>query len=554
MLGSPRLRWILALAWVLGAGCDGSDGARGDESADAAVDAPRGYPDTADARPRDGAEGDTPVPSGDTDADTLADVLPDSEVLDGTDAQPVDLAPDSSEATDAVPDGDASEADAGVDAADVADAVVDVGPPPPTFHPADHEEDLGAFPLAVQAGDARPDGARLWTRHAGDAPLRLLVFGDGSPISDGPVHLDQPVARGEGGFVQVDVTGLEPGTWYRYAFLVEEADGAHGARSAVGRFRTAFGEDAQPPVVFGATSCIDKGIHPFAPLEQAAFDDLDFMVMAGDTVYADGAETLGDYRDVWHEWYAEAEFRKLHASTSFLYTWDDHETVNNWDPETIDPAQAAAARQAFFDFGAIRSDAPDEQRIWRSVRWGRTLEVFVLDCRSERKPSTRSTADAQYISPEQMAWLKQGLVASDATFKVIVNSVPFTDMPPVVLSTGDRWEGYSAQREEVLEVLHDVSGVLWVSGDFHFGAVGGIEPPGEPLAEVREVLAGPAAKLPNPLWAVVANGQYADQFQFLTGVNNYVRFIAEPQADPPTITVEFVDGSGDVLHSQELWF
>ena len=74
--------------------------------------------------------------------------------------------------------------------------------------------------------------------------------------------------------------------------------------------------------------------------------------------------------------------------------------------------------------------APD--RIWRSFRWGHSAEVFVLDCRGERRPSTRSvnpTRESVYISRAQMDWLKAGLRASPAVFKFIVNSVPIYGRP-----------------------------------------------------------------------------------------------------------------------------
>ena len=58
-------------------------------------------------------------------------------------------------------------------------------------------------------------------------------------------------------------------------------------------------------------------------------------------------------------------------------------------------------------------------RMWRSFRWGRTLELFVLDTRGERRPSTRHTPHAEYLSPAQFAWLTDGLARSDAAFKFV---------------------------------------------------------------------------------------------------------------------------------------
>lgn len=163
-------------------------------------------------------------------------------------------------------------------------------------------------------------------------------------------------------------------------------------------------------------------------------------------------------------------------------TWDDHEVADNWDPESIDPARLETAREAFFENLALRRlPPPNENRVWRSFRWGRTLEIFVLDCRSERRPSTRNGPDAQCISRTQMDWLKAGLAASTAAFKIIANSVPIANFPGAFdLQANDRWEGYPAQRAELLDFLtgRAIRGVVFVSGDFHLATVAHLEATG----------------------------------------------------------------------------
>ena len=119
-------------------------------------------------------------------------------------------------------------------------------------------------------------------------------------------------------------------------------------------------------------------------------------------------------------------------------------------PETFDAARRTAAVQSFFDHQPVRRDAAHPDRVWKRMRWGRTADIFVLDCRNERRPSTRGSED-QYLSREQMDWLKAGLTSSEAVFKLIVNSVPISDFPGAFdLAQRDRWEGYPTQREEIL--------------------------------------------------------------------------------------------------------
>ena len=444
------------------------------------------------------------------------------------------------------------------DAATPVDVPQDTGPPPPPpFDPSTITQDLPLFPFGVQSADATPDGALLWTRYVDTAELRAVVFEDGEGDAPGAVVAEVIGEPADGGFVEVEVTGLEPLTRYRYAFTTDDEPGSDKLRrSAVGRFVTAPSEDDLVPIAFGGVSCIKESVASLAPIAQAAEDSFDFFLYLGDTVYADedDATTVAEYREEWGESYITPEYRTLHAGSSAIYTWDDHEVTNNWDGETVDPDMLAAARAVFYEHAPLRKDPEHPDRIWRSLRWGRTVEVFVLDCRGERKPSTKDTADAEYISPEQEQWLIDGVTASDATFKLILSSVPITNMPPVYVKGEDRWEGYPAQREAVLSALQYVPGVLWISGDFHFPMIGRIEPPGQPYDNVYEVLVGPGAQIPNPAWLVVANGLMKDQFLYVGGDNNYTRFLADPLAKPPAITVEYVSGKGEVIHSETLSF
>jgi len=93
--------------------------------------------------------------------------------------------------------------------------------------------------------------------------------------------------------------------------------------------------------------------------------------------------------------------------------------------------------------------------------------------------------------------------------------------------------------------------VYWLSGDFHFPALAHVDPEGPGWAQF-EIISGPGANLPNPLWWVVSNGLRKAQFPFAAGAQNYVRITADPLADPPVLVVEFVDANGDVLYATAL--
>ncbi|MFO0747922.1 MAG: alkaline phosphatase D family protein [Myxococcota bacterium] len=503
----------------------------------------RGFVQAAGAAVLASACGDDEARRPDTAPDIGGD-LPD--VADTSIATAPDTA-DTSATTDSAP--------AETDAAPDVDADADTGPHPiGVFDPSQASEDEDAFRFGVQAGDPDRNGAILWTHFAaaggGSPGLEVVVFEDGAEGATGDLYLRQAVTPSDSGFVHVEVTGLAPDARYRYAFVVVPAGGdAPSARSRVGRFRTAPAERTLRVVTFGGVSCVNQSYRPYRTLTRAAEGDLDFFLLTGDAAYMDGALSLADYRELWRQAYDTDGYRALFAACGIYGTWDDHEVYDNWDPERVAPDILAAAKTAYLEHSALRLDPrASGWKIWRSQRWGRTVEVFVLDCRSERKPSTRMSADATYLSRAQMDWLKKGLHDSPCVFKIIANTVPITDMPVTYPQDKDRWEGYPAQRDEILGLTKSIPGVLWLSGDFHFGAVCSVDPPGGRFEAQWEVFMGQGANMPNPVWPALADIQ--PQFAFVTGTNNYVRFVCDPIADPPTLTATFIDGDGAELYTQ----
>lgn len=430
--------------------------------------------------------------------------------------------------------------------------------PPPrgpglTFFPDDvAEATASTFPLGVASGDVgnTGGGAVLWTQYRGLAVLYLAVWEVLPDESYSDLLIWTRAFEGGEGFAHVDVGRLAPGAHHVFAF-VETVDREAVKRSALGTFRTALAPDALAPIRFGASSCTQHGfsLEPIARASERT--DLDFYALLGDTMYSGNTRTRDGFRSRWARDLSTSEYRELRRSTSVLAAWDDHEVANNWDPETIDEAIVVEAASAFFDHLPIRRNQKSPGRIYRSTRWGRTAEVFVLDSRSERRPSTRLLEDAQYLSRTQMDWLKSGLAASPCVFKLIFNTVPITDFPlPFDVLAHDRWEGYRAARREILSFIDDerIGGVLWLSGDFHFASAGRVSTSG-PGSQAIEVLVGPAAQDPNPLWSTLVGDS---QFDFASGTNNYAVFDLDPASRVAKVTYHDEDDTAFATRSYTL--
>lgn len=421
-------------------------------------------------------------------------------------------------------------------------------PPEPADWEAPGDPDDAAFAWGVAAGDPLPDGVLAWTRTT-EPEVVLIVMGDAGGTWAEVARRSGLAVRDE--VVTVEVDGLAPDTAHAYVFTTP--DGTR--RSRVGRFRTALGEGAWRQVTFGATSCLGGSDPAFPSLAHAASDRFDLFLLLGDTVYADGARTVDDYRAEWRAVERVAAYQDVVASAAIVAIWDDHEIENNWtlgEPSPtqtrIEPEQLEAGRQAWQEAVPMRP-GPGGSGIWRRLGMGPVLDVFVLDCRGERSPT-------EMISEEQLQWLLDGLTASEAVFKIVLVSIHFTNHEAVMgpVEAMDRWQGYEAQRDRLVATAETVPGVLFVTGDMHYGGIQLAAPAGAPGEHLVEVAAGPSGSDLFPLDTILGLASDVARAQYLDVVEdwNYARFVADPGSR--TLRVELVDDAGAVRAARTVTF
>jgi alkaline phosphatase D len=448
----------------------------------------------------------------------------------------------------------------------------DAGEPEPdyTLDPAtyDNGETMGAFAddvaldeatfrLGVSAGGMTASTALLWGFVDGGGNARLRVWRDTATEGEVALVVDEMVTPLEAGAVRFDADGLAPATTYQYALFAEDGDGNLVGRSAVGRFRTAWPEDWDKPLTLGGVTCTSWENRPYQALQvMADEDELDLFVHLGDMSYNDEAFTEEEYRALWHTTLSDPGYRALLERTGGYYAWDDHEFQNNLNPETVDAARFAAAHRTFFEnIAAVEGEGGE---IYRSYRWGTTAEIFILDCRTLRRPSEMQSGVSAYLGEAQTAWLKGALQSSPCHFKILLNSVPMTRMPQLWALAGDRWQGYPAARTDLLQFLEDegIERVWFLSGDFHMGFVGRVEPDGFGR-QIWEVAVGPSGNLGNPLALLINDPDQRDlvfpESQFLYGGARLssTTLTFDPRAD--TVRVRYVAGNdGEVLFDETI--
>jgi alkaline phosphatase D len=236
------------------------------------------------------------------------------------------------------------------------------------------------------------------------------------------------------------------------------------------------------------------------------------------------AETLAEYRGNFAYNLLDQNKRRFAAEVPFLVQWDDHETRNNWYPGQVlgddrykvrsASLLSAYAKRAMLEYNPFRIDPADPERIYRSFAYGPSVEVFMLDGRSYRGPNTpnrQSVLDAEsaFLGPAQLRWLKQALLASRATWKVIASDMPISIVvpdlnPDVPKGTLEAWaqgdDGRPLGRELELASLFafikgsGIADVVWVTADVHYASATYYQPGRARFTEFTpfwEFVAGP---------------------------------------------------------------
>jgi alkaline phosphatase D len=384
--------------------------------------------------------------------------------------------------------------------------------------------------LGVQSGDVSGDRAVVWSRT--DRPARMLVEYATTESFKDPRQLQGPAALAESDFTaRIELTGLPAGQDIFYRVLFEDlANPKVQSAPAAGRFRTPpAGRRTVSFCWSGDEAGQGWGINPvwggMKLYEVMRRSNPDFFIHSGDQIYADNpiqaevklgdgtvwqnltapgkakvAETLAEYRANFAYNFLDDNKRRFCAEVPVLVQWDDHETRNNWYPGQILGDEryrqrsasllAAYARRATFEYNPLRVDPVDPERIYRSLAYGPTLDVFMLDERSYRGPNSPNRqatldADSAFLGSDQLRWLKRALLDSRAVWKVIASDMPISIVvpdlnPDVPKGTYEAWangeHGAPAGRELELASLlsfiknNAISNVVWVTADVHYAS------------------------------------------------------------------------------------
>lgn len=348
---------------------------------------------------------------------------------------------------------------------------------------------------------------------------------------------------------QFALRGLAAGREYGLRCEARPGPGELVSSSVAGRFRTAPPADEARRVVF--TVVTGQGFHRRDEPEaghriyrsMAALEP-DFFVHTGDVVYYDKpgpfAKTVALARFKWNRMYGLPLQRDFHARTASYFMRDDHDTLKNdcW------PGQRYGELSWEDGLRIFREEVPSGESGYRRVRWGRDLEVWLLEGRAYRSPNGQPDGPGKTIlGAEQLAWLRAGLERSDATFRLVVSSTPIVGPDRSNKNDNHANRGFRTEGEALRRLLADLDDAFVICGDRHWQYVSV-----DPASGLCEYSCGPTSD--------AHAGGFPDEptpmHEYLRVAGGFLSGTVERRSGSPVLVLRHHDVDGGVRHEDLL--
>ena len=316
-------------------------------------------------------------------------------------------------------------------------------------------------------------------------------------------------AKAEQDFIVKHVArNLLPNTQYYYR--LEYGTGIDATQLGdINRFITLAGETLSVPISFAHVTCMTyEGFHigvtrpwyasllggrvkspyegsdkhlGYPGLVPVASLKPQFVIFNGDNVYYDhGPEEswgkdLKSMRFRWHRQFSQPRFLDLFKQTSTYWTKDDHDFRYNDGDRTVGKKPTLSnGLSVFREQVPVVDPGVADAKTYRTHRVSKDLQMWYLEGRDYRSPNDQQDGPNKTMwGNEQKAWLKQTLLESDATFKIVVSPTPLvgpdrrTKNDNHVNNRGFRHEG-QAFLDWLKDNRFDQKGLYLLVGDRHW--------------------------------------------------------------------------------------
>ena len=345
---------------------------------------------------------------------------------------------------------------------------------------------------------------------------------------------------------QFKLTGLVSNARYRVS--VEAKPGMRGKKTHVvdGGFRTAPLADQSERVVFMVSTgqaypdqdAAGGGYRIYPAMMKL---DPSFFVHTGDIVYYDKlAKTLPLARWHWARMYSLPTNMEFHRQVTSYFIKDDHDTWMNdcWPSRKTRFMGDFTFKQGLAVF---REQVPMSERTWRTFRWGKDLQIWLVEGRDFRSPNTMPDGPSKTIwGKEQKAWFKRTVRESDATFRILISPTPIVGPDRTNKRDNHSNKDFQHEGNEIREFIAEQESMYVICGDRHWQYVSVDKDTG-----VREYSCGPASDKHAGGWS---NDKRYPEHEYLNVIGGFLAVTVNRTNGTPTATFRHYSVDGRVLN------
>ncbi|MDA7822787.1 alkaline phosphatase D family protein [Opitutales bacterium] len=281
-----------------------------------------------------------------------------------------------------------------------------------------------------------------------------------------PVDEDRDFTR------KVKIGDLLPGQSYEVRVESRSANGKAG-QTIRGKFRTAPAPEMIAPIKFVVTSCQDYPRRDTPQGHQIYPNMLNldpaFFIHTGDIEYYDKAMPWATNRELarfkWNRLYGLPHLANFHTKVASYFMKDDHDTTSNdsWPGVNFMDLSWEQGKNLFREQFPVRKDN------YRTIRWGKDLQIWMVEGRDYRSPNNQPDGPEKTIwGKKQKEWFFRTFEESDAAFRVLISPTPVVGPDRSSKNDNHANKGFTHEGNEIRDFLASHKNTFVICGDRHW--------------------------------------------------------------------------------------
>jgi alkaline phosphatase D len=360
----------------------------------------------------------------------------------------------------------------------------------------------------------------------------------------------EPVSADRDYTIKHTFEGLAPNTKYQVILQARRGIGSPTS-TIVGQFKTTPTAAQIVPVLFTSSTCqyfwdYDDSVRGFKIYDKMRALKPDFHCQTGDYVYYDKpgpmAYTVAEARHKWNAINAWPSLVDFYAETPLFIQKDDHDIG---DDDTT-PFSKPFGELTFQEGLKIWYEQTPtvEKKPYRSVRYGRDLEIWFVEGREFRNSDNVESPTSSIWGDTQKLWFTESVTQSDATFKILMSPTPVVGPDREKKKDNHANTTYAVESKWLKDFISTQKNMFIVNGDRHWQYVSK-----DPETGILEFSQGPSSDEHAQGWSP---DDLRPEHEFLRVRGGFLAVDVGRLNSMPSITFTHYDVDGNAVRTKSI--